>query len=176
MTTIALVVMGYLVFLGFVLSLLAAAKRGDEALGRSGPSVEVLRDREPLGRIAADVHHLLGAERVTVIVGEGEHRESGLVAACFGAPGLLGARIPVAAETSAGVLHPEEAAALGLAGGTSWSFAHIPLDGPEGVSGAITVATRRPNAFTPGELGRIERLARRGAPEFERRRFARTAS
>ena len=174
MTMLVLLPLGYLAFVGFVMAIMRAAARGDQVVPFPGALLEVLDDHEPLGRVAADVHDLLGAERVTVILGEDGRRDGGLVVACLDAPGLLGARVPVGSETSAGVLDPEEAAALGLPGGASWSFAHIPLDGPEGVAGAIGVATRRPTAFTRGELVRMEQLARRGAPVFERRQRART--
>ena len=174
MTTLVIGALGYLALVGFVMTIMRAAALGDEAAPLPAPAVEVLEDHEPLGRIAADVHDLLGADRVTVVLGEGERGDGGLVVACLDAPGLLGARVPVAAETAAGLLEAEEAAALGLPGGTAWTFAHVPLDGPDGVTGAVCVAARRPTAFTGGELERIEQLARRGAPVFERRRRVRT--
>lgn len=174
MTIAVLAALGYLAFAGFVMSIMKAAARADEVVPPRAPALEVLEHHEPLARIAADVHDLLGAERVTVILGHGERCDGGLVVACMDAPGLLGAHVPVASETAAGVLGPEEAAALGLSGGAAWSFAHVPLDGPEGVTGAVSVAARRPTAFSGGELERIEQLARRGAPVFERRRRART--
>ena len=174
MTIVVLVVLGYLALVSFVMALMKTAARADAAVPHAVAAVEVLEHHEPLGRVAADVRHLLGAERVTVILGQAERRDGGLVVACMDAPGMLGARVPVASETAAGVLQAEEAAALGLPGGAAWSFAHIPLDGPDGVAGAVCVAARRPTVFSGGELERIEQLARRGAPVFERRRRVRT--
>lgn len=175
MTVLVLALLGYIALVGLVLASLHAVARTDEAVL---PSVQVdaLGEHAALGRIAADVHALLGAERVTVIVAAGTRHDCGLVSACIGAPGLLGARVPLPAETATGVLDPESAGALGLPPGASWSFANLPLDGPEGVVGAIGVATRRPTAFTRAELERIVQLARRGAPAFERRYRARTAN
>lgn len=174
MTMLMLGGLGYLALMGFVIALMRAAALGDAAAPPPVPAVEVLEDHVPLGRVAADVHDLLGAERVTVILGERERHDGGLVVACLDAPGLLGERVPVASEIAAGVLEAEEAAALGLPGGAAWTFAQVPLDGPDGVTGAVCVAARRPTAFTGGELERIEQLARRGAPVFERRRRVRT--
>ena len=182
-----------------VMALLTAAKHGDQAMERAaadelrvmpGPAhpsrspvrwstpVDMLPDHEELAQVAAQVRQILGVERVSVILADDDR--SGHVAACVNAPGLVGARVPVEPKRATGMLDGDEAAALGLIGetpgGASWTYAHVPLHGPDGVTGAISVAARRVLAFTSGEMKLIERLARRGAPEFERRRNVRTAA
>jgi hypothetical protein len=182
-----------------VMALVLAAKHGDRALERAsmdeirvtpGPShpgrdrirwsapVEVLPEHEELGAVAAHIRRMLGVERVSVILG-GEPGE-GVVAACVNAPGLLGERVPLEERPATGLLSGDEAAAMRLIGetpgGASWTYAHVPLHGPDGVTGAVDVAARRVLAFTSGEMRLIERLARRGAHRFERRRHARTVA
>jgi hypothetical protein len=182
-----------------VMSLLVAAKRGDRAMHRSaadeflampGPThpgrdrirwtapVDMLPEHEELGHVAAHIRDMLGVERVSMILAEGS--DGGLVAACINAPGLLGERVPVEPKPATGLLSSDEAAAMGLIGetpgGASWTYAYVPLYGPDGVTGAVNVAARRMLAFTSGEMKLMERLARRGAPQFERRRRIRAAA
>ncbi len=198
MTLTLLLVCGYFAVLVLVLALLTAAKRGDEAMADAVPeirilpggshpgrgpvrwsqTVDVLPGHEELGDLADRIRHMLGVEQICVVVGD-EHA-SGLVAACIDAPGRLGARTPVGRRAVTGLLDRDEAAAYGLhgetPGGASWSYAHVPLHGPDGLTGAIDVAARRVLPFSSGELRLIERLARRGTPRFERRRQVRAAA
>lgn len=200
MTTVAMILLVYAGLVIFGLALLNAAGRGGDSMERAvegafalpGPPhpgrdglrtalpVEVLDDDDGFGRLAAQVRDRLAVERVTVIVAEDSSADMGIVAACLGAPGQLGQRIPLVDTPSTGLLTPDEAAALSLTGatpgGASWSYAHVPLDGPDGVRGAVMVAARRVLAFSSGEMTQIERLARRGAPRFERRGHERTAA
>jgi hypothetical protein len=203
MTTVALILVIYIALVASALALLNAAKRGDEAMDRavadelaswSDPApahpyrgrvrwatpVEILPDHEMLGGVAAEVRAVLGVEQVTVALADGQYRDTGIVGACINAPGLLGERVPIEAMADTGFLPPEEAEDLGLTGdtpgGASWTYAHVPLHGPAGVSGAVTVTARRMLPFTTGEIRQIERVARRGAPQFERRRNVRTAA
>jgi hypothetical protein len=199
MTTVLAIVLGYVALLTVVMGLMVAAKRGDEAMEAAaadelrvipGPAhpgrgrmrwaapVDMLPEHEELGEVAAHIRHMLGVERVSVVLAGDS--DDGLVAACVNAPGLLGARVPVEPRASTGLLSSDEAAAMGLVGetpgGAAWTYAHVPLNGPDGVTGAVNVAARRVLAFTSGEMKLIERLARRGAPQFERRRHVRTAA
>ena len=160
------------VALGTLVVLLLAARQW-----RTEPPapVETLAGHETLGLLATDLRDELGAERVAVIAADPDRADEWRVAACTGAPGLLGSRLPVAARRASRTIGPEEASALGLPGDASWTYAHVPLTGTSGTSGAVMVATRRELPFSPAELTRIERLARTRAPEFERRRRARVA-
>jgi hypothetical protein len=185
MTTIGLLILAYLAFVVMVavvvLAMLTAGKRADEAMAReplpAGP-IEILPAHAALGHVAAEVRDALAVERVTVIVADPEEPHTGVVGACLGAPGLLGLRVPVEDKAATGVLGPAEAVVLGLTGDAgaddSWTFAHVPLDCAGWRRGAVAVAARRLLAFSTGEMNAIERLARRGAPDFDRRRRART--
>jgi hypothetical protein len=182
MTTVALLAVGYATLVTVILAFFAAAKRGDEAMqrrleGEPGSPVQVLPTHVPLAGVAVAVRDQLGAERVTVVVSDPGEPQTGLVCACLGAPGQLGRRVPVETSPATMVLDPVEAAALGLPADPAelpWTLAHLPLSGPSGLLGAVTVAGRRPRAYTEGEVGSIERLARHGARHFDRRRHRRT--
>jgi hypothetical protein len=176
MLTLA-VLAAYAIALGFVLHLLAAARRREDARTRlrvvpAPAGADVLGPHPELGRLAATVQDTLAAEQVTVVVSDDAEPGTGVVAACVGAPGLLGNRVRVLAEPVSGFLTPGEAGALGLAGEEPWAFAHLPIAGPLEPLGAVTVASRRPGAFGRRELRTLERLAREQAPEFDRRRHA----
>jgi hypothetical protein len=139
------------------------------------PAVETLPGHEPLDLLTAELRDAFGAERIAVIAADPDRAGEWRVAACTGAPGLLGSRLPIAARRTSRTIGPEEASALGLPGDGWWTYAHVPLTGVTGTAGAVMVATRRRLPFSPAELTLIERLARTRAPEFERRRQARVA-
>jgi hypothetical protein len=176
MLTLA-VLAAYAIALGFVLHLLVAARRCEEARGRlravpDPPAAAVLGAHAGLGRLVATVQDTLAAEQVTVVVTDDAEPGTGVVAACVGAPGLLGNRVRVLPEPVSAFLTAGEAAALGLAGQEPWAFVHLPIPGPLEPAGALTVAARRAGVFGRGDLRMLERLAREGAPEFDRRRHA----
>jgi hypothetical protein len=171
-TVVATIALGYGALMVLVLSLLTASRRSDAA---SHAPVEVIAGYDALGRLAAELRDTLRADRVAVIVAEPDRGEEWRVAACAGAPGLLGSRLPVASRPASRTIGAEEASALGLTGDGCWTYAHVPLVGPSGTAGAVMVASRRELPFSRGELGLIERLARTSAPEFERRRQTRVA-
>jgi hypothetical protein len=199
MSALVLILLVWSALVILVMALLVSAKDGDRAIERAaaeeldvypGPAhpgrdrirwaapVEMLPDYAELGQLAADIRHMLGVERVSVILAGDDG--DGVVAACVNAPGLIGERVPLPPKRATGLLNPNEAAAMGLIGetpgGASWSYANVPLDGPDGVTGVITVAARRVLAFTSGEMRLVERLARRGTPRFERRSKLRAAA
>ena len=184
--TLALVAAGYLLFLAFVLALLTAAKRGDQVLAQQyanlhDPTARALPGHLPLAAVATAVHERLGAERIAVVVSDPDDPASGTVCAALGAPELLGSRVLVETAPAVGLLQPPQAEALGLAvapGGddSPWAFAHVPLIGSAAVSGAVTVAARRPVAFGEHDIDAIERLARDGARHFDRRRRPRATA
>lgn len=180
MTTVALAAAGYVTFLAFVLILLTAAKRGDHALGRlvrehrlRAPLVLLPGDAH-LGRLATELQHGLDVERVAVLVSDLGESAFGQVRACLGTPGLLGCLLPVEEAPATRILSRAEAAALGFGPAgeqeTPWALAHVPIARYGEVLGAVVVASHRPRTFTERELSFIERLARRDAREFDRRR------
>ena len=164
-----------------------AAKRGDEAMleaarragGHAPVPVETLPGHEPLGLVAAQLRDLLCVERVSIVVADPDRPGIGRVGACVGAPGLLGERVPVESAAATAVLGAEEAAVLGLtgasAGKASWTFAHVPLDGPGGA--AAPHRGRPPDPRLQQRRAAVDRAHRaRGAPHFERRRSCRTSA
>jgi hypothetical protein len=185
MTTVAIVVGVYLLFVCFVLSILTVAKRADKSAeltarergaARAGPGhgtgrVYVLPDHEQLGEFVAQVSDQLQADQVTVIVGDEDSNSTGLgiVGACLGPPGMLGTRLSLVPHAQTGVVTSlaERRAASGE--GIPTAYIRLPLEGTDGIVGAITIAAPRSEGFTHSELKRVERLARHGAPEFERR-------
>ena len=197
LTTIAVLVAIYVGLVCVVLAILIAAGRADDsadrqtaellaALGagaRPTPAgdrtarIEALPDHPALAGVVAEVRDLLDVEQMTVIVGEeaGDRAEDGVVGACLGAPGLLGTRVPLAHHADIGVVSSKAVPRGRFRAQRTLAYAHFPLDGTEGISGAIVIAARRSREFTRGELKAVERLARHGAPEFERRRHPRTA-
>jgi hypothetical protein len=142
------------------------------------PPAENLPAQGFLGRFAGDLADLLAVDRVTVAMADPVRPDTGVVAACLGAPGVLGRHLPLPTEQTTGFKTAEEAVALGLGedGGRElpWSFAHVPIATSGELLGAVTVVSRRPRAFSRQELVGVERLARRRVPEFDRRRFRRT--
>jgi hypothetical protein len=163
-SVLALILVGWVVLLVLVLAILTVAKLSDEAMtppdhaGTSG--IEVLREDEALGQFAGEVAIALGAERVVVMIGDRAEPSTGVVAACLGAPGLVGRRGPMPTEPASGVVQ-------------DWNFAQIPLDGVVEAAGAVSVATPGPRSFTDRDLGLVERLARSQVPLFDRRRAPR---
>jgi hypothetical protein len=178
MTALVMIAGGYLIVLAWGLAIVAAAKRGDEAMTReialaARDCLEVLPSHVGLERLAADLGEALGAERVTVIVRAPDERDTGIVGACLGVAGLVGCRVPVGEVAVSGVLDSEEAALFGLARedepATTWAYAHVPVARTEeGVVGAVMVASRTCRPFTGHEMGTIERLATRNAGRFAR--------
>src|SRR3712207_9209828 len=99
MTPVLPLALAYVALVAFVIAILASAKRGDEAMEESKPAIRVfagpahpgrgpvtaeapvdaLPGHEELGDLAAHLGHMLGAERVSVVVGDDV--DSGLVAA-----------------------------------------------------------------------------------------------
>ena len=143
------------------------------------PSPEALPNHGFLARLAGDVAEMLRVERVTVAIADPEHADTGIVAACLGAPGTLGMRLPLPTACVTGVKSAAEAATLGLGEDEErelpWSFAHVPIAGfSEESLGAVTVVSRRARAFTEQDLLSIEKLARRRVPEFDRRQSRRS--
>jgi hypothetical protein len=143
------------------------------------PSPEALPNQGFLARLAGDVAEMLRVDRVTVAIPDPEHADTGIVAACLGAPGMLGMRLPLPTTSATGVKSAAEVAALGLGEDEDrelpWSFAHVPIAGfAEESLGAVTVVSRRARAFSEQDLLFIEKLARRRVPEFDRRRGRRT--
>ena len=181
---------GYAVTLGFVLHLLAEARRREEALLAGQPTViEPEADRAPaappalavaahppLERLVADVHETLDVDRVAVVVSDDDEPGVGHVQACFGPPKLLGSRVEVLPMPVRGPTTPFGATALGLAGAdegdSAWTFAHVPITDSEGLLGAVTVAALGEREFTEDDLTVLERLARSRVPRFDRRRRA----
>jgi hypothetical protein len=163
-----------------LLHTLSAGRRRARARGRlrvveGGPPAETLGAHPELGPLATAVHDKFEAARVTVVLSDGDDPATGVVAACVGAPGLLGYRVPMVSAPVTGVLSPGEAAAIGLGGGARakpWAFAQLPIAGEDGPLGELTLAARREDAFSPRELRLLERIAREEAPEFDRRRHA----
>ena len=143
------------------------------------PSPEALPNHGFMARLAGDVAEMLRAERVTVAIADPDHADEGIVAACLGAPGTLGMRLPLPTERATGFKSAAEAATLGLGEDEEhslpWSFAHVPIAGlSEESLGAVTVVSRRTRAFNEQDLLSIEKLARRRVPEFDRRQGRRT--
>lgn len=172
LTAVVTIALVYGALMVLVLAMLTASRRSDAA---ARAPVEMLPGADSLGRLAAELRDTLRADRVAVIVAEPDRGEEWHVAACVGAPGLLGSRLPVAARPTTQTIGPDEASALGLTGNACWTYAHVPMTGPSGTAGAVMVASRREIPFSAGEMRLIERLARMGAPEFERRRRTRVA-
>jgi hypothetical protein len=169
--TLALIVVAWLLVLGFVLAILTAAKLGDEsmaladgAMTRPGPAgaslIEMLPDEEALGQLVGEVAIALGAERVVVMIADAGEPSTGVVAACLGTPGLVGRRVPMPTEPATGVVE-------------DWNFAQIPLHGRVAAAGAVAVAALEPRSFTPRDLGFVEQLARSQLRRFDRRRIPR---
>jgi len=81
---------------------------------------------------------------------------------------------PVEEAPATRILSRAEAAALGFGPAgeqeTPWALAHVPIARYGEVLGAVVVASHRPRTFTERELSFIERLARRDARDFDRRR------
>jgi hypothetical protein len=171
-TIVVTAALGYGALMVFVLALLTASRRGDAA---ARTPVEVLPGHDGLGRLAAELRDTLRADRVAVIVSDPDRAEEWCVAACAGVPGLLGRRLPVCTRRATRTIGAEQAVVLGLTGDGCWTYAHVPMTGTSGTAGAVMVASRRERPYSRGELGLIERLARSGAPEFERRGRARVA-
>jgi hypothetical protein len=186
---------GYAITLAFVLHLLTASRRGEEVPARppsppppprfEGPRIVARPDaartlvaHPDLGRLAATVHDTLEVERVAVVVSDADEPGTGVVAACFGVPGLLGNRVPVLDEPATGLLYASDVAALGIGDGDGepdeepWAVAQLPITGRNQLLGALTVASRREREFSDYDLRVLERLAREGAPQFDRRRRA----
>jgi hypothetical protein len=189
-TTILLVVAGYVLFVIFILAVMTAAKRGDEAmeaslgpveqrawegqaLARPGdpPQVEALPAYDALGRLAGDVRGALGAKRIAVMVSDPEDPGTGTVVASLGAPELLGSRVRISTDAASGSPGPEEARVLGIGHEglprVPWRFARAPIAIEENVLGVVTVASRRPRAFTRRDVTFLERLAGRVAHQLD---------
>jgi hypothetical protein len=176
-TTLLLLGTGYLVLLTGALAVVIVAKRADENMGRErrprGRGVEA--DHAALGRVAVEVCEALHAERVTVVLSDPDEPTTGVIRASFGAPGLLGSRVPVAPTSASGVLGASDASMLGLvreAGSQAWRFVRVPIEGTGDVVGAITAASRS-RSFAAADLTLIEHVARGAAPQFDRRRHPR---
>ena len=151
---------------------------GDDIPVAATPSsVEALPGRGFLGRLAADLAEMLRVDRVTVAVADLGRADVGVVAACVGAPGVLGTHVPLRAERATGFKSAAEAASLGLGEDDEpelpWSFAQVPIAGTSELLGTVTVVSRRARCFTEQELIFIERITRRRVPEFDRRRQGR---
>jgi GAF domain-containing protein len=141
------------------------------------PTAETLPAQGFLGRFADDLADLLAVDRVTVAMTDPARPDTGVIAACLGAPGVLGRHVPLPTEPATGYKSADEAVALGLGEDgreLPWSYAHVPIAASGELLGAVTVVSRRPRAFSERELVGVERLARRRVPEFDRRRFRRT--
>ena len=193
MLTLALLA-AYAITLAFALHLLAAARRREAALrgarpaapgapaprrlpvAKRLPAARTLREHPDLGRLAVTVHDTLEAERVAVVLSDADAPGTGVVAACFGVRGMLGSRVPVLAEPATGLLSADEVAELGLGDGDPddepWAVAQLPIAGGDELLGALAVASRRKREFDASDLRVLERLAREGAPRFDRRRKA----
>jgi hypothetical protein len=143
-------------------------------------SVETLPGHGFLGRLVGDLAEMLRLDRVAVVVADPGRSDVGVVAACVGAPGMLGTHIPLCAVSVAGFKSAVEAAHLGLGGGVEpelpWSFARVPIAGTTELLGTVTVVSRWARCFTEQDLIFIERIARRRVPEFDRRRRRRRDS
>jgi hypothetical protein len=155
----------------------AGRSQVDDVPAATPAPVEALPGHGFLGRLAADLAEMLCVERVTVAIADPDHADAGIVAACVGAPGVLGRHAPLPTERATGVKSAAEAAALGLGADGDhelpWSYAHVPIAGTCEVLGAVTVVSRRARAFTEQDLIFVERIARRRVPEFDRRRRGR---
>jgi hypothetical protein len=184
----------YAITLAFALHLLAAARRREAALRGARPAAagahapqrlrvaarraaaRTLREHPDLGRLAVAVHDTLEAERVAVVISDADEPGTGVVAACFGVTGMLGSRVPVVAEPATGLLSADEVAELGLGDGDPdeepWAVAQLPIAGADELLGALAVASRRERVFDASDLRLLERLAREGAPRFDRRHKA----
>ena len=193
MITLALLA-AYAITLAFVLHLLAASKRREEAtvLPESAPAnrrrfqrarivappqAAAMPEAHPdLGRLATTVGDTLDVERVAIVLSDVDEPGTGVVAACYGVPRLLGHRVPVLSEPATGLLTAAELAELGLRDGDPdeelWAVAQLPITGTDELLGALAVASRSEREFTGDDLCVLERLAREGAPQFDRRRHA----
>jgi hypothetical protein len=187
-TTLLLVLGGYLVFVACVLAILTAAKRADEAMERSAPSpgawlpdapapaagappVEALPAYDALGRLAGDVRGALGAKRIAVVVSDPGDPGSGTVVASLGAPELLGSHVRISTDPASGAPGPDDAWILGIGAEgrprVPWRFARVPMAAGDNVVGVVSVAARRPRAFTRRDMTFLERLADRAARQLE---------
>jgi GAF domain-containing protein len=161
----------WLAILVLLMAILATSKRANE---ESVYALRLLQEGtgELLADVAATVHRALEAERVTVVLMDPGAPASGQVGGCFGAPGLVGRHVHVAATRGTGIVDAADAARLGLPaaaeGPGRWTFAHLPLTGEGRLVGAVTVASRS-RAFSDSDLALIERVARNGARSFNRR-------
>ena len=181
MTMLLLLGSAYLAFLMLLLALLTVASRADDQAERQFAAVRgtvaALPDHAALARVAAEVCETLQAERVAVVLSDPDEPHTGVIRACLGAPGLLGSRVPVEPTPATGVLGAPDAPTLGLAQpaeSEAWTYAHVPIAGPDDVLGTVTAA-RRSRAFAQADLALIEHVARRGARPFDRRRRPRRA-
>jgi hypothetical protein len=133
--------------------------------------LEALPGHGFLGLLAVDLREALRVDRVTVVVADPAACGGGIVAACLGAPGMLGRHVPLLEEPATGYKSPAEAAALGLAGEGErelpWSFAYVPIAPAGQPIGAVTLVSRRARIFTDRDLSFVQRLASRRAAQFE---------
>jgi GAF domain len=188
-TTVLLVIGGYVVFVACVLAVLTAAKRADEAMEQEpGPSPEAREAAEParspspppvealpaydaLGRLAGDVRGALGAKRIAVVVSDPGDPGSGTVVASLGAPELLGSHVRISTDPASGAPGPDEARILGIGHDgrprVPWRFARVPMAAHGHVVGVVAVAARRPRAFTRRDITFLERLAGRAAYQLD---------
>lgn len=189
MTTLLLVLVGYVAFVVCVLCILTAAKRADEAMERTqraapgdwaadvppaadgAPPVETLPAYDALGRLAGDVRGALGAKRIAVVVSDPGDPGSGTVVASLGAPELLGSHVRISTDPASGAPGPDEARILGIGREgrprVPWRFARVPMATHGNVVGMVAVASRRPRAFTRRDITFLERLAGRAARQLE---------
>src|SRR4051794_20981415 len=101
-----------------------AMRRFARQRGAPPPPAEVLPGHEALASLAEELRDALRAERVAVIVADVDRIDGWRVAACIGAPGLLGSRLPVAERRASRTIGAEEAGALGLPRDVCWTYAH----------------------------------------------------
>jgi hypothetical protein len=180
MSWLMLAAAAYVVFVVFTLALVRVGKRADEATERHaralGHSVETRPGDAALRRVARGIRDALQAERVSVVLTNPGEPTTGVVAACLGAPGLVGSRVPVEPTSATGVLGPAEAPVVGLASGAgsdAWTFAHLPLTGMSDLVGTVTAASRS-RTFAEADLALMEHVARDGARPFDRRQQPRS--
>jgi hypothetical protein len=139
------------------LAVLAAAERADEAgVGMAvGPPAVARATSERLGRFVLDVRGVLGVERVAVVMHEHAAPGVGVIVACCGCPGLLGARICVDGGFGWG---PGAESGFLVEPPGRWSVVSVPIAGPAGVAGTVAVATRRRRGISAVEVGLLERM------------------
>jgi hypothetical protein len=186
MTTLMWIIVGLGAWLGFVvfiLSVLTAAKRSDEALEsamaaeRKRPAWQAQGQAMPMdvsptvvhatdelfGRLAADVRGALGVERVAVVLHDQGKLDNAVVQASCGRPDLVGSRVPGGGGFGWGAGRDSSFLLERADSGRPWSVVSVPIMAGDDVAGTVAVATRRPRGLSARDVELLERLSRRAS-------------